>query len=400
MEETLTILVVDDDEVDRLAVRRALKSAGLSVNLLEATDYATAIATLKQVDPDCVFLDYRLPDRDGLTLVQDLRQRGIKIPLIVLTGQGDEQIAVDVMKAGATDYLSKSKVSADTLSYILRNAMRLYEAERAIELANQKRERLSREREDFVYRLTHDLRTPLIAADRMLTLFQQEAFGPTSPDMDEAVATMIQSNQNLLQMVNTILEVYRHDAGHKNLNFAPCDLVQVIREVAQELTLLAEARGLTLQVDLDTDHGPKRVTTVMGDRMELRRLVSHLVNNAIKFTRKGTINIRLIGAPIKSVSEADSSNTWVTIEVEDTGCGIPAEDQNKLFERFRQGEGDNRRAGSGLGLYLVRRIVEGHQGTIQVQSEVGKGSVFTIQLPVQPFSSEHGNGRSGLVDGG
>lgn len=390
MEETLKILVVDDDEVDRLAVRRALKSAGLSVELLEAYDYATAIAALREAAFDCVFLDYRLPDKDGLTLVQDLRHQGVKIPLIVLTGQGDEQTAVDVMKAGATDYLSKSKVSAETLSYVLRNALRLYEAERAIELANQKRERLSREREDFVYRLTHDLRTPLVAADRMLTLFQQEAFGPTSPDMDEAIATMIQSNQNLLQMVNTILEVYRHDAGHKNLKFAPCDLSQVIQEVTQELIPLAEDKGLKLTVHLDPEAGPKRVTTVMGDRMELRRLVAHLVNNAIKFTPKGSIDIRLLGAPIKSLSEADTSNTWVTIEVEDTGCGIPPHDQKMLFERFRQG-GESRRAGSGLGLYLARRIVEGHQGTIEVESQVGKGSLFTIRLPVQrPWN--YGNG--------
>ncbi len=383
MEDTLRVLVVDDDEVDRLAVRRALKSAGLSVDLLEACDYTTAIATLEHTELDCVFLDYRLPDKDGLALVQDLRHQGVKIPLIVLTGQGDEQIAVDVMKAGATDYLSKSKVSADTLSYVLRNAIRLYEAERAIELANQKRDRLSREREDFVYRLTHDLRTPLVAADRMLTLFQQEAFGPISPDMDDAIATMIQSNQNLLQMVNTILEVYRHDAGHKNLKFAPCDLSQIIRETAQELTPLAEEKGLEFIVDLDPEVGPKRVTTVMGDRMELRRLVSHLVNNAIKFTPKGTIEIRLIGAPIQSLSQADANNAWVTIEVQDTGCGISSADQKMLFERFRQGKGDNRRAGSGLGLYLARRIVEGHQGSINVESEVGKGSLFTIQLPVQ-----------------
>lgn len=391
MEETLKILVVDDDEVDRLAVRRALKSAGLSIDLLEACDYATAIATFKQAKFDCVFLDYRLPDKDGLTLVQELRHQGVKIPLIVLTGQGDEQIAVDVMKAGATDYLSKSKVSADTLSYILRNALRLHEAERAIELANQKRERLSREREDFVYRLTHDLRTPLVAADRMLTLFQQEAFGPTSPDMNEAIATMIQSNQNLLQMVNTILEVYRHDAGHKNLNFAPCDLTQVIREVAGELAPLAEDKGLKFTVNLDPEAGPRRVTTVMGDRMELRRLVDHLISNAIKFTQKGSIEIRLIGAPIKSVSDADTSNAWVTMEVQDTGCGIPLHDQKMLFERFRQGGSDSRRAGSGLGLYLARRIVEGHQGTINVESQVGEGSLFTIQLPVQrPWN--YGNG--------
>lgn len=379
MEETLKILVVDDDDVDRMAVRRALKTAGVAMILSEAVDCNTAIAELKNTVFDCIFLDYRLPDRDGLSLIKDLRQDKVNTPIIVLTGQGDEQIAVDLMKAGATDYLPKSKVSPDRLSRILRNAVRLYRLEQEAELAKQQQEQLSRQREDFVYRLTHDLRTPLVAADRMLTLFKQEAFGEISPDMTEAIAMMVQSNQNLLQMVNTILEVYRHDAGHKTLSLSLCDLQPILQAIVTELLPLAEEKGLQITVQVDPAETGHPIT-VMGDRLELRRLFTNLIGNAIKFTDTGSIEVYLTGC-----SGSDSLPTlltppWVVVEVKDTGSGISLEDQENLFERFRQGE--NKRSGSGLGLYLSRRIVEAHQGAIAAQSEPGKGSVFTVSLPL------------------
>src|SRR5919199_402175 len=164
MEEIIKILVVEDDEVDRMAVSRALKRAGISVEITVAVDCQSALDALLQGYPcqtstengngyaegrnlanttlnepsfECVLLDYRLPDGDGLALVQKVRGAGLKVPLIVLTGQGDEQIAVELMKAGASDYLSKSKLSPETLSRSLRNAVRIYRAEREAALVAQ-----------------------------------------------------------------------------------------------------------------------------------------------------------------------------------------------------------------------------------------------------------------------
>ncbi|MEG4940423.1 response regulator [Microcoleus sp. F4-D5] len=167
MDKILKILIVDDDAVDRMAVKRSLKSAGVAAEVTEAEDCADAltklsvsknsnqaIAKLSKQDKsqyylneveepenslllnqifeckfDCVFLDYGLPDGDGLTLVQDVREAGIKVPLIVLTGQGDEQIAVELMKAGASDYIAKGKMSPESLARSLYNAIRVYRAE-------------------------------------------------------------------------------------------------------------------------------------------------------------------------------------------------------------------------------------------------------------------------------
>jgi two-component system, NarL family, sensor histidine kinase BarA len=129
MKETIKILLVEDDEVDRMAVDRALKTSGMTAEIVAAVNCQNAIATLTQQTFDCVLMDYRLPDGDGLGLVQQIRDMGLKLPLIVLTGQGDEQIAVQLMKLGASDYLPKSKLSPEMLTRSLRNAVRIYRAE-------------------------------------------------------------------------------------------------------------------------------------------------------------------------------------------------------------------------------------------------------------------------------
>ncbi len=129
--EDVKILVVDDDEVDRMAVKRSLKSAGVVMEWLEATECQSAIALLQEQTFDCIFLDYLLPDGNGLELVQQIRALGIATPIVVLTGQGDERIAVEVMKAGAFDYLPKSRITPENLYQILSQAIRLYRAEQA-----------------------------------------------------------------------------------------------------------------------------------------------------------------------------------------------------------------------------------------------------------------------------
>ncbi len=372
MEEPLKILVVDDDLVDRMTIRRALTRGNIPMMLREVCDGETMMEALQSQVFDCIFLDYQLPKQDGLALLQQLRREGIHIPIIILTGHGDEQIAVELMKAGASDYLAKAMVSTERLEQLLRNVMRLYQAEQEGALAKQQREQLLRQREDFVSRLTHDLRTPLVAADRMLHLLQENAFGPITPETQEALACMQASNQNLVQMVNTWLEVFRHEAGYKTLTFLKCNLYDLMQEVVSELMPLALEKKLQLKVAYPSRTQNSPPPMVLADRLELRRVLVNLVGNAIKFTDSGSVVIYL--------SEVDPDGAFITLRVEDTGCGIPPEEQATLFERFRQG--NHKRSGSGLGLYLSRCIVEAHGGSISAQSNFGQGSCFNMRLPV------------------
>jgi two-component system, sensor histidine kinase and response regulator len=397
MNENLRILIVDDDEIDRMAVRRALMQSGLSLVLTEATTYAQAITLLKTHTFDCTFLDYGLPDQSGLSLVQTARGLNVQHPLVVLTGQGDEKIAVDLMKAGATDYLAKSQISATTLAQILRNAMRIDQAEREVqqsnlqlqqnnELLQQQNRDLEEQRlqieaqnlqqQDFIAHLTHDLRTPLVGANLMFKLFAKEAFGSLSPEMHDALTAMDRSNQNLLELVNTLLEVHCYESGSKTLTLTTCNMWEIVQDVVQELQPLAQHKSITLGTSRDTS-SPKSLN-VLGDYQELRRMIANLVGNALKFTDFGSIELSLGFAAADGIAAV---NGWISIEVQDSGLGMSAEEQAIIFQRFRTG--NHRRAGSGLGLHLVQRIVKEHSGIITVVSKPGAGSLFKVLLPAQ-----------------
>jgi two-component system, sensor histidine kinase and response regulator len=442
MEQKLRILIVDDEETDRIAIRRALKSSDLEILFTEARDYGEAIANLDEQTYDCIFIDFNLPDRDGLALVESIHQLNIKSPIVVLTGQGDERIAVKLMKSGVTDYMPKSMVSAKTLPQALRNALRVHEVIVQAELANQRLHEshtqlvrknqelrlLERQRQDFIAHLTHDLRTPIVAADMMLKLFHKEAFCPLSGDMHTAVTAMIRSNHNLLDIVNTLLEVHCYESGSKTLTPISCDLWEITQEIVTELKPLADEKGIQLeQSTVEDSNGESRRFKVMGDYLELRRMLTNLIGNSIKFTDAGFVKVhfsltneseaatRQLKSSISfspdssTISLADrmlsdsslndlasdlvisdrsfadfsidpTVSTWVLIEVKDSGIGMSKSEQESLFQRFRKGS--HKQAGTGLGLHLVQRIVLVHQGTISVTSELGIGSLFSVRLPI------------------
>ncbi|WP_295620103.1 hybrid sensor histidine kinase/response regulator [Chamaesiphon sp. GL140_3_metabinner_50] len=397
MEELLRILIVDDDEIDRMSVRRALTQSGVSIEIDEAETCAQAIDLLSKNLYDCTFVDYGLPDNNGLTLVKTARELQVQHPLVVLTGQGDERIAVELMKAGAIDYLPKSQIAPAALAQILRNAIRIDRAEREavetnkqIQLRNalllqqnrdleQQRKQIdiqNLQREDFISHLTHDLRTPLVAANIMFKLFEQEAFCPLSPSMHEALEAMDRSNQNLLQLVNTILEVNRYESGHKDLTFTKCDMWEIIHSAIEELQPLAKYKSISL--DAISDFSEPESLKVLGDCHEIRRAIANLIGNALKFTDTGTVEVKLDFEPATD-EDTTAINGWISIDVRDTGLGMSLEEQKDIFERFRTGK--HRQAGSGLGLHLVSRIVTTHSGTIAVTSNPGEGSLFKVRLP-------------------
>ncbi|MBF2029809.1 MAG: hybrid sensor histidine kinase/response regulator [Oscillatoriales cyanobacterium C42_A2020_001] len=366
------VLVVDDIYDNLILIESILEDEGYRINL--ATDGFSALATIEQDPPDLVLLDVMMPEMHGYEVTRRIRQNEklSYIPILLVTAH-DQTSAVEGLDAGADDFIRKP-FDTDELLARVRSLLRLKHS-------IDEREEMLRQREDFVSRLTHDLRIPLVAADRMLHLFLQEAYCPLSDDMKEAVGVVIRNNQNLLQMVNTLLEVYRHEAGQKKLTLVPCDVKEICQEIVQELNPLAWEKELAIVLLSPANPESKdEPIQILADRLELRRVFSNLLGNAIKFTDQGSINVSIVKAPPKD--KTLSSKDWVAISVRDTGSGIPPEDQAVIFERFRQGR--NRRADSGLGLYLTRRIVEAHQGFITVESKVGQGSVFTVYLPANP----------------
>jgi two-component system, sensor histidine kinase and response regulator len=364
------ILVVDDSPDNVFLIQAILEEEGYKIST--AADGRSALAQVNQSPPDLVLLDVMMPGMDGYEVTQHIRANTALpfIPILLITAYDQPSVAQG-LDTGADDFIRKP-VEVDELLARVRALLRLKHSV-------DERDKMARQREDFVSRLTHDLRTPLIAADRMLSLMQQGALGELSPDVQEVISTMARSNQNLLAMANTLLEVYRYEAGRKTLSFSPVDLGELLKEVIQELSPLANDKKLALSLTVGENSGDSnQITTVVaGDRLELHRVFTNIIGNAIKFTDKGSIEVRLLN----SHSVSHSGKREVIIEIQDTGPGITKEDQALLFERFRQGR--HQHSGSGLGLHLSKRIVETHQGSIEVKSEIGQGSMFIVSLPTQ-----------------
>jgi len=359
------ILVVDDSTDNNFLIQCLLQEEGYQVELAENGE--EALAKVDEYAPDLILLDVMMPIMDGYEVTRRIRQN-TSLPFIpiLLTTAYDQMSVARGLDIGADDFIRKP-VEFDELLARVRSLLRL-------KYSVDERDQIASQREDFVSRLTHDLRTPMVAADRMLNLLSQGVMGDLSEDVQEAIEIMSRSNLNLLTMVNTLLEVYRYEAGRKTLNFSPVDLSILATEVVEELSPIAIDKGLILTVGLV----PKMPLLVKGDRLELHRVITNLVGNAVKFTDKGSVVLDLASGQ-GSLKPTLRHGQIVQLAVTDTGVGIPPEEHAMLFESFVQGK--HKRSGSGLGLHLTRRIAEAHFGEIRVQSKVGEGSTFTVLLP-------------------
>ncbi|MEM6840288.1 MAG: hybrid sensor histidine kinase/response regulator [Cyanobacteria bacterium P01_C01_bin.120] len=361
------VFVIDDSADNRFLLQALLEDEGYQITALESGQ-----ALLEQVGkslPDLILLDIMMPEMSGYEATRRLRAREDLpfIPILLVTAHERSNV-VEGLDTGADDFIRKP-FNADELLARVRALLRLkssVDAEREI----------TQQRDDFVSRLTHDLRTPLVAANRMLTLVSEDAFGEVPTDAKDAISQTIHNNQHLLTMVNTLLEVYRYEAGRKETAIAPFNLKRLLEEVVAELRPLAEEKHLKLKLEDRVSHnGSDRCYTLQGDRLELRRVMVNLIGNAVKFTDAGFVQVSF-----QKVS-ADALTHW-NIQVQDTGAGISREDQAEIFAWFRPGK--HRRSGSGLGLHLSQRIIKAHSGTLSLESKLGEGSTFMVEIPVQP----------------
>ncbi|PZO46265.1 MAG: hybrid sensor histidine kinase/response regulator [Phormidesmis priestleyi] len=369
IQETVTILAVDDIP-DNLFILESILGDIDNYKLDCVTDGEAALKYVANQPPELILLDVMMPGLDGYEVTRRIRQNKSLpyIPILLVTAH-DHSSLTEGLDSGADDFIRKP-FDINELMARVRSLIRL---KRSIDEQSE----MIRQRDDFVARLTHDLRTPLVAATRMLNLSLEGVFGEPPAEMSEAISNVITNNENLLQMTNTLLQVYRHEAGQKKLVLSQISIYDLAKGIVQELKPLADEKGIALTLDISESTLSTGGDRTMGDRIELRRLLTNLIGNAIKFTDKGSITVRLSINP--HTCEAIPSPEAIEIAVIDTGAGIAPDSQERIFEWFYQG--DHMRAGSGLGLHLSKRIAEMHQGTLALESEVGKGSTFTLALP-------------------
>ena len=373
----MRFLVIDDDAVDRRAVARALIGTRLPATLDEAANAADGIRLATEHEYECIFIDYLLPGTDGLQILRAIRAAGVTAPIVMLTGQGDEELAVELMRAGAVDYLSKQTLGPDRVARSVRYAVAMARADQARQEALE-RERAAREeaqaankaKDQFLATLSHELRTPLNAILGWARLLA----GGT---LDEATAAraveIIERNSRLqARLIEDLLDTSRIIAGKLRLDVCEAPISDVVETAVEALRPTADAKRIRLDL-----HPWREPRAILCDPARLQQVIWNLLANAIKFTPDG-------GRVSISVGEREGR---LLLEVRDTGIGISSEFLPHVFDRFRQEEGAVTRThgGLGLGLSISRHLVELHGGEILVESEGdGRGAVFTVSLPLTP----------------
>ncbi len=398
MNKKLRILLINDDETTRISIYQALKKTELDIDWLEAKDEQTAITILQKTNFDCVFLDYSLPNIDGINLLQNLTSMGIKVPLIVLSDQEYEQVAVKMIKAGASDYLSKSQISSEILSHSLRQAISIHKAETEAELANrrlresnqllrEKNQELEQQRQQiklqhlqlqqayqlkskFLSTLSHELRTPMNAIIGFSQILLSNYPDPLTSKQINIVERIYKNSKNLLKMINEVLDFSKIEAGEMKLISTTFNLEKLVKMTVEELRSLAIQKKLILNVNIEM-----KDPFIMNDQKSCKSVLVNLLSNAIKFTSIGSVSVK--------VWELDEEK--VAIAIEDTGIGIASEDMNTIFQPFQQVDQTITRqySGTGLGLAISYSQVKMMGGKIIIESEKNKGSLFQVEIPRQ-----------------
>ena len=369
----LTVLVVDDSRVARKSIAASLIQRGLTV--IEAADglEAAHILETRAKEIDLVLTDLDMPNMRGDELCRRARTMlGLPwLPIIILTAYADRSRMLDLFAAGATDYLCKPFTSEELTARIsVHVEIRRLNRECARQITELKR--LNEVKDGFLAIASHDLRSPLNgilgAAGALLA-------DPNLPPQNRELATLIdQSGENLLQIINDLLDLARIESGKMDSRFEALDLGAVADIACKALERMATPKNIAISQCVVTDGGRPMA---YGVRNDLLRLLTNIVSNAIKFTPAGG---RV------AVTTDWTPDGVARVAVVDTGIGISEEKLPLLFDRFSKiaQVGTAGELSTGLGMAIVKEIVERHSGTIAVTSQLGKGTTVVVTLPAPP----------------
>jgi signal transduction histidine kinase len=363
----IRVLLIEDNPGDARLIQEMLREAsgGYAAVQLELADrLALGMETLTNRVTDVVLLDLTLPDSQGFETFTTVHTHAPEVAIVVLSGLDDESLAVRAVQEGAQDYLVKGQVDGGTLLRSMRYAIERQHLETV-------RRDLERQRDEFFSSVSHDLRTPVAAIKAAVGVVLSNVPANMPPTLQRLLGNIDLASDELTTLIEDLLEMARLQSGRVELWRTSVDVRDVVSRAARALEPLIQARGQQLTLS-----SPEQPVVASVDAERLGRVLRNLLGNAQKYGREhGTIAVIVERRP-----------TAVCISVRDDGPGIPADDQERIFERFYRVSGSGS-AGSGLGLAIARGLVELHGGRLWVESTPGHGSTFRVALPTTDSDS-------------
>jgi len=366
------VLVVDDDPEDRAEARSLLLQGSDQRYVFEeaSTGAAGVEAALRGAPPDCILLDYNLPDMDAPDVLAALHVKSGRTicPVVVLTGASGPERGRLVLRAGAQDYIGKGWLTAPGLTRAVENAVERWALDGELRDREDKLGESDRRKDEFLATLAHELRNPLAPLRSGLEVLR---LSPSGPSAERAREMMGRQLAHMVRLIDDLMDVSRISHGQIELKLERVTVATILRDAVEASQALVDGENHALVVEL-----PDAPIWVRGDLTRLAQVVSNLINNAAKYSPPGS-HIR-----VTACVEA----SHVVVVVVDDGTGIAADDLAKVFDLFSQVHRTVERAqgGLGIGLSLVKNLVMQHGGSVTAESAgLGRGSTFTVRIPCE-----------------
>lgn len=354
--EQVSILVIDDNEDDRMLYRRVLQRAPETrYAIAEAVEGDDGLAHIARAEPACVLLDYSLPGRNGVEVLKRIRTRHPFVPVVMLTGHGNEHVAVTAMQEGAQDYICKSTITPESLDHAIRLAVEHCALKRRV--ADQRTSL-----QVFTRALAHDLKEPVRTMLSFADIVAESE--PLSGRGREYLEHIQRAAERMRMLIDTVF-LYTSLDDPRAIEKEPVDVAEALEGACANVAQLIRERGALVQ--------SAALPRVLANRTQLIQVLQNLVSNAIRHAER-PVTIR--------VSAAEDADAF-RIRVEDDGAGIDETRLVVIFEPFKRLRRDDL-AGAGLGLAICKKIIESHGGRIWCESRPGAGAAFSFTLAKAP----------------
>jgi len=351
------ILVVDDEMGPRESLKMILNP---HYNVYTADRGAQAVEMLKQHPVDLVTLDLKMPGFSGINVLEKVKQHDPDIEAIIITGYGSLDTAIEGLRLGAFDYISKPFDVNHILALV----------RRGLERRNAKAQ-LRQVKSDFLSNISHELRTPLSVVVGFVYLLLNQVIGKLTEDQQKVLETVYRNSEELLELIDNVLWMTSLNAGDAQATLEKFDARDLVNETIKRFEKSLREKGLRLDVQMTDGE-----VSVVSDRAKVERVFHNVFNNAVKFTSEGEITVK-----VHPSARRDS----VEFEVIDTGIGIDESKIDTIFEPFHQADNSMQRSysGLGIGLTVARRMAELVGGKLAISSKPGVGTRVTMTFPSQ-----------------